>query len=402
MQPLSTPAEAETLVRERVGVLPVESRPLASLAGAVLAQSVRAERDQPPFDRVTMDGIAFASEAWRAGQRRFRVAGTLAAGQRPVALPAPDACLEVMTGAMLPPGCDCVVPVELLDSAEGWAEVDAEARVEPYANVHARGLDCREGDLLLARGTRLGGPELAVIAAAGLPRADVHSVPRVMVVSTGDELVEPGEPIEDWQIRSSNGHALRAVLALHGFTRVAEERLPDDPQVLRERLATHLATHDALVLTGGVSMGRFDHVPSALRALGVTEVFHKVAQRPGKPLWFGIAPGGQAVYGLPGNPLSSLVCLVRYVLPGLRTAIGARGAPAESVPVGATVRAHPALWLFVPAQLESSPLLGMVAMPKPTHGSGDLVSLLGTDGFLELPPGPADAAAGQVLPFYRW
>lgn len=402
MTPLATPAEAEALVRERVGVLPVESRPLASLAGAVLAQSVRAERDQPPFDRITMDGIAFASDAWRAGQRRFRIAGTLAAGQRPVALPAPDACLEVMTGAMLPPGCDCVVPVELVSSADGWAEVDAEAFVEPYANVHARGLDCREGDMLLARGTRLGGPELAALAAAGLPRANVHAEPRIMVVSTGDELVEPGEPIEDWQIRSSNAYALRAALALRGFSRVAEDRLPDDPQVLRERLATHLATHDALVLTGGVSMGKFDHVPTALRALGVTEVFHKVSQRPGRPLWFGIAPGGQAVYGLPGNPVSSLVCLVRYVVPGLRAAIGARSTLVESVPLGAPVRIHPALWLFLPAQLESSPLLGMVGMPKPTHGSGDLISLLGTDGFLELPPGPGEIAAGQVVPFRRW
>src|SRR5690606_29074485 len=155
------------------------------------------------------------------------------------------------------------------------------------------------------------------------------------------------------------------------------------PQVLRDRLATHLATHDALVLTGGVSMGKFDHVPSALRALGVTEVFHKVLQRPGKPLWFGIAPGGQAVYGLPGNPVSSLVCLVRYVVPGLQAAIGARTVPVESMPLGAPLRAHPSLWLFMPAQLESSPLLGMVAMPKPTHGSGDLVSLLGSEGFLE-------------------
>lgn len=402
MAPLSTPAEAEALVRTSVGVLPVESRPLASLAGAVLAQSVRAERDQPPFDRVTMDGIAFASEAWRAGQRRFRIGGTQAAGQRPAALPAPDACLEVMTGAMLPPGCDCVVPVELIATADGWAEVDAEARVEPFANVHARGLDCREGDLLLARGTRLGGPELAVLASAGLPRADVHAEPRIMVVSTGDELVEPGEPIEDWQIRSSNAYALRGALALRGFLRVAEDRLPDDPQVLRDRLATHLATHDALVLTGGVSMGKFDHVPTALRALGVTEVFHKVMQRPGKPLWFGIAPGGQAVYGLPGNPVSSLVCLVRYVVPGLQAAIGARTVPVESMPLGAPLRAHASLWHFMPAQLESSPLLGMVAMPKPTHGSGDLISLLGSEGFLELPPGPAEIAAGQVLPFRRW
>jgi molybdopterin molybdotransferase len=402
MDPLPTPAEAEARIREHVRPRPIESRPLASLAGAVLAQSVRAERDQPPFDRVTMDGIAFSTDAWRGGRRRYRVAGVQAAGHPPMTLPAPEACLEVMTGAVLPGGCDCVVPVERLRAADGWAELDDDVSVEPYGNVHTRGLDCREGDLLLSRGTRLGPPELAVLASAGLPRAEVYAEPRIVIVTTGDELVEPGEPIESWQVRRSNSHAMCGALALRGFARVAQDHLPDDPQVLRERLATHLATHDVLVLTGGVSMGRFDHVPRALRDLGVSEIFHRVAQRPGKPMWFGIAPDGQAVYGLPGNPVSALVCLLRYVVPGLLTAIGARKVSVETVPLGATFPVKPALWMFVPVQLDTSPTLGMVAVPRPTRGSGDFVSLLGTDGFIELPPGPADHPAGRVAPFYRW
>jgi molybdopterin molybdotransferase len=398
---LPSPAEAENLIRQHVRPMPVESRPLAALAGAVLAQSVRAERDQPPFDRVTMDGIAIASETWRAGQRRFRIAGTQAAGQRPLALP-PGECLEVMTGAVLPPGSDCVIPVELLTVTDGWAAVDPAAAAEPFGNVHTRGLDCREGDLLLARGTRLGAPEIAVLASAGLPRVDVRTEPRIAIVSTGDELVEPGEPIEDWQVRRSNSYALRAALELRGWRRLAEDHLPDDPAVLRERLAAHLAAHDVLVLSGGVSMGRFDHVPQTLRDLGVSEVLHRVAQRPGKPLWFGVGPQGQAVFGLPGNPVSALVCLVRYVVAGLQSASGLAARPPEPVALGAAFRVKPALWYFLPVQLDSSPALGTVAMPKPTHGSGDFVSLLGTDGFVELPPGPVDLAAGHVAPLYRW
>jgi molybdopterin molybdotransferase len=401
VEPLPTPAAAEALIRRQVRPLPVESRPLASLAGAVLAQSVRAERDQPPFDRVTMDGIAIQCEAWRAGQRRFRIAGTQAAGQPPRMLP-PGDCLEVMTGAVLPSGSDCVIPVEQIEVADGWAEVDPAAPAEPFGNVHTRGLDCREGDLLLARGTRLGGPELAVLASAGLPRAEVRAEPRIVIVATGDELVAPGEPIEAWQVRSSNSHALRGALALRGYGRAAEDHLPDDPRVLRERLARHLATHDVLVLSGGVSMGRFDHVPRTLRELGVREVLHRVAQRPGKPLWFGIGPEGQTVFGLPGNPVSSLVCLVRYVVPALEAAAGLAARLAEPVALGAPFRVKPALWYFLPVQLDSSPTLGTVAQPKPTRGSGDFVSLLGTDGFVELPPGPADYPAGHVAPLYRW
>ena len=390
------------MVRERVSLLPVESRPLASLAGAVLAQLVRAERDQPPFDRVTMDGVAIACAAWRAGVRRFRVAGIQAAGRQPLERGEEDTCIEVMTGAVLPRGCDCVIPVELLNAADGWVEIADEATIEPLANVHTRGLDCREGDLLLGPGTRLGAPEIAVLASAGLPRAEVRADPRIVVVSTGDELVDPGEPIEGWQVRRSNSSALRAALALRGFHRLAEDHLPDDAGVLRERLAAHLATHDVLVLSGGVSMGRYDHVPAALRDLGVTEVFHRVAQRPGKPMWFGVSAAGQPVFGLPGNPVSALVCLVRYVVPGLLAAIGAGAAPPESIPLGATFRVRPALSFFLPVKLEHSPLHGPMAMPRPTRGSGDFISLLGTDGFVELPPGPRDYPVGTVSPFHRW
>jgi molybdopterin molybdotransferase len=399
--PLPSPADAESLIRRHVQPLPVESRPLAALPGAVLAQAVHAERDQPPFHRVTMDGIALASADWARGQRRFRIAGTQAAGKRPLHL-ARGECLEVMTGAVLPPGGDCVIPVERLTLADGWADVDPSIAVEPMGNVHARGLDCRAGEQLLSSGTRIGPAELAVIASAGLPRAEVRAAPRIMIVSTGDELVAPGEPIEDWQVRRSNASALRAVLARCGYPGIGEDHLRDDPAVLRERLATHLAAHDVLVLSGGVSMGRFDFVPQVLRELGVTELLHRIAQRPGKPLWFGRGPAGQAVFGLPGNPVSALVCAVRYVLPALAEAEGTSAGPPERVPLGAAFRVTPPLWYFLPVKLESHPTHGTVALPRPTHGSGDFVSLVGTDGFVELPPGPSEYAAGHVTALYRW
>jgi molybdopterin molybdotransferase len=399
---LPTPARAEALIRERVQRLPVESRPLASLAGAILAQSVRAERDQPPFDRVTMDGVALSSAAWRDGRRQFRIAGVQAAGQPPLELRDPAGCIEAMTGAVLPRGCDCVVPVERLAIEDGVATLADDASVEPFLNVHTRGLDCREGDLLLARGTTVGAPELAVLASAGLPRADVHAEPRVVIVATGDELVAPDEPIADWQVRRSNSYALLGALRLRGFRRVAEDHLPDDRAVLAPRLANHLATHDVVVLTGGVSMGRHDHVPSVLRELGVEEVFHKVAQRPGKPLWFGVGPAGQTVLGLPGNPVSALVCLLRYAVPALGTMIGARPTQPERVSLGGAFQVRPPLAFFLPVQLELSPTLGLVAMPRPTRGSGDFISLLGTDGFVELPPGPREVPAGELAPLYRW
>jgi molybdopterin molybdotransferase len=317
-------------------------------------------------------------------------------------LPEGDVCLEVMTGAVLPSGCDCVVPVERIKVQEGWVELPPDLAIEPGMNVHTRGLDSRAGEPLLGPGVRLGAPELAVLASAGLSHARVRAEPRIMIVTTGDELVEPGLPIEPWQIRRSNAHALRAALAMHGFARSAEDHLADDPREMLERLARHLDTHDVLVLTGGVSMGRFDHVPAVLQELGVRQVLHRVAQRPGKPLWFGISGRGQAVYGLPGNPVSALICLLRYVVPGLLAASGAPPARQEEIRLGTAFEVRPPLTFFLPVRLESQTGQGSVAMPQPTHGSGDFVSLLGTQGFVELPPGPRVYPAGYVAPFYRW
>ncbi len=401
MPALPSPDEAERRILGHLRELPVAARPLGELAGATLAEDIRAERDQPPFDRVTMDGIAIAFDDWRAGQRRFRVAGTQAAGRPPLAL-APGTCLEAMTGAILPAGSDCVIPVERLAVADGWARVEDAAPVERFGNVHARGLDARAGDRLLAPGTRLGAAELAVLASAGRAAAAVRAEPRIAVISTGDELVDPGAAIEDWQVRRSNPYALQAALALRGHDRVSLDHLPDALPAMCERLGTHLAARDVLVLSGGVSMGRFDLVPQALRELGVTECLHRIAQRPGKPLWFGVGPAGQAVFGLPGNPVSALVCLVRYVLPALAVLAGRAPPPPERVALADGFRVQPALWYFLPVQLENHPVHGRCARPRPTRGSGDFVSLLGTDGFVELPPGPAQYAAGHVASLFRW
>jgi molybdopterin molybdotransferase len=163
-----------TLASSRAAALPVESRPLSALHGAALAQDVVAERDQPPFDRVTMDGVAIASSTFSGGQRRYRIAGIQAAGASPLTLESDRECLEVMTGAILPRGCDAVVPFERVRIADGVAELPDLLAIEPYVNVHTRGLDCRSGERLLESGSRIGGPELMVIASAGSPRAQVE------------------------------------------------------------------------------------------------------------------------------------------------------------------------------------------------------------------------------------
>jgi molybdopterin molybdotransferase len=399
---LISPAEAEAAIRQHATRLPAVRMPLAELAGAVLRESITATRDQPPFDRVTMDGIAFAFESWQNGRSSFRIAGTQAAGAAPLTLGDPNECIEVMTGAMLPIGCNCVVPVENIEVRDGVAQLrdDAPAPVRNF-NVHARGIDSRRGDLLLASGCHLGPPEVAVIASNGQSHALVARAPKIVVISTGDELVEPGRSLLDWQISRSNVYAVLASLRRHGHTALSQDHIADDLPTLRTRLREHLATNDVLILSGGVSMGRFDYVPQVLEELGVRVVFHKVAQRPGKPIWFGVGAGGQTVYALPGNPVSTLVCLTRYVLPGLLSAQGAAPAAVETMTLAQSYEVKPSFAVFLPVKLAHD-LAGQCAAPHPTQGSGDFTSLIGTLGFVELPPGPRVVTEDVSVPLYRW
>jgi molybdopterin molybdotransferase len=397
-----TPAQAETLIGEQLACLPIESLPLVQCAGAVLRENVYAERDQPPFDRVAMDGIALASASARSGLRRYRIQGVQAAGDVPLSLGSQDACIEVMTGAMLPSECDAVVPVEQIVAGDGNAELAGDVAIEPWHNVHRRGSDSRQGALLLTAGTCLSSPEIAIAASAGMARIRVSAQPAMVVISTGNELIEPGEPILPHQVRRSNVYAVVAGLRRHGFTRVADDHLADDVDELKRRLKFHLDTHDVLIMSGGVSMGRFDLVPRALEELGVRTVFHKIAQRPGKPLWFGVAPSGAAVFALPGNPVSTLVCLARYVIPALFVAMGETARPAERIALGGPVKVDPALAFFLPVRTELDDWGRPWAMPRPTNGSGDFTSLAGTDGFVELPPGPNTYPKGFVTRLYRW
>jgi molybdopterin molybdotransferase len=395
------PPSAEKLIRSHLAALPVESLPLGQCSGAVLRENIYAERDQPPFDRVAMDGIALVAGAVD-GRRTFTIQGTQAAGDPPMALTSADHCIEVMTGAVLPAGCDAVVPVERLTNAHGRVELEAGLTTAPWTFVHRRASDRAQGALLLAAGSVLRAPEIAVAASAGMARVRVSGQPAIMVISTGNELIEPGEPIAPHQIRRSNAYAVAAALRQRGLQRVADDHLPDDLAILRERLRRHLTTHEVLILSGGVSMGRFDLVPKVLEELGVHCLLHGVAQRPGRPMWFGTSDAGRSVFALPGNPVSTLVCLVRYVVPALYEAMGLPPAPGERVALAAPIRWPPALTGFMPVRIAADESARPWATPCPTNGSGDFASLALTDGFVELPPGPAELAKGYVARLYRW
>jgi molybdopterin molybdotransferase len=397
-----SPSQAEHLIEQQLTCLPIESLPLVQCVGAVLRENIYAERDHPPFDRVSMDGIAIDSTALAAGRREFLIQGVQAAGETPLDLSSAQHAIEIMTGAVLPKGCDAVIPAEQIRIENGRATLSEGVRATSRANVHSRGSDCLQGTALLHAGIRLGAPEIAIAAGAGMARIRVSAEPTISVISTGNELIEPGDPIEPHQIRRSNVYGIVAALRRRGFQRIADDHLPDDLDTLRRRLRVQLDTHDVVILSGGVSMGKFDLVPQALADLGVREIFHKVSQRPGKPMWFGIAPSGTAVFALPGNPVSTLVCLARYVIPGLYTAMGESTRVVEKIALAESVTVTPALTYFMPVAISIDEWGRPWAAPRPTNGSGDYAALSATDGFVELPPGPNEYPKGFVTRVYRW
>lgn len=397
-----TTADATDAIAAAVLPLATEVVPLAGAAGRILRQQVVAERDQPPFDRVTMDGIAVSFDAIASGTRRFRIEARHHAGDGPVALGSESGCIEVMTGAVLPQGTDCVIPVERIAVENGEAAVAEDYSPERRQFVHPRGSDYTIASKLLTPGARIAPVDVAIIASAGLAEVEVARRPVVRVISTGNELVPPGLPIEAHQVRLSNGPAVLAMLAQQGFTDCEHDLLADDRASLRARIGEHLDRADVLILSGGVSMGKADFVPAVLAELGVTTVFHKISQRPGKPMWFGTGPRGQAVFALPGNPVSTLVCCRHYVLPALLRASGRPPGPPEYASLAEEVTFRPELTWFLPVRLDSHPDGQVRAWPVLTNTSGDFASLGGTDGYVELARERSRFPQGTAVPLHRW
>lgn len=318
-----SPDEALAAVLAVCERLPAVEWPPVEAAGLVLAEDIVADRDYPPFDRAMMDGYAVGAGC--AG-REVSVIGMLTAGRIwPWELPT-DAALEIMTGAPCPSGTFAVAPYETAPRSGDRVRVPAD--LKPRANIAARGCECVQGRVVLRTGERLSA--LGAAVAAGVGRATVKVVrrPVVGVVTTGDELAAPGEPISAAQVRDSNGPML-CVMAAHAGARVAHAVRVHDHQEDLARALEAMGEVDVLVFTGGVSAGRFDGVRAALEAAGAEMLFHKVSQRPGKPL-LAARRGSQLVFGLPGNPLACHLGFHRYVRAALRARMGLSPLPARA------------------------------------------------------------------------
>ncbi|MEE2744789.1 MAG: molybdopterin molybdotransferase MoeA [Bdellovibrionota bacterium] len=394
-----TVQKAQELIDNEKSVPKQKKVPLTKTLGENLAEEVFAERNQPPFDRVAMDGIALSFQAWKEKKvDSFPIKGIQAAGVPALKLEDSKSCIEVMTGSTLPVGCDCVVPYEQISLKQGTATLEKGLEIIQGQNIHQKGSDYKEGDLLLEKGKKINSPLMGVLASEGRTQVTIEEALNVAIVSTGDELVPIQETPLSHQIRLSNPHALKAELKRSLQKDVDIFHLKDDPKDIFSALEDIIEKYQVVIITGGVSKGKYDYVPSVLADLGVKEIFHKVKQRPGKPFWFGKKADGPHIFGLPGNPVSCLVCLRRYVVPFLKNS---KESP-QKVVLQEDFSFNKNLTLFMPVTVQGNVNGKLEASLKKTNGSGDYYSLAKSDGFIELPQEKNKFFQGETFSFYPW
>ncbi len=375
-----------------------ETVALDEAAGRVLAEDVEADRDYPPFNRSARDGFACRSEDLAEVPARLKLIGETRAGEPSRFELQPGQTVEIMTGAPGPVGADCVVMVE--HSRREGDEVILRTSLAPGRNLVFAGSETRRGDTVLTAGLPLEYPQIALLASVGRARVEVYRRPRVAILSTGDEVVELDQAPEPFQIRNSNAHSLAAQVRRRGGTPVVLPVAPDRLEETRDLIRRGLET-DLLLLSGGVSMGKYDLVEQVLNELGAEILITSVLIQPGKPLVFATVQG-KPVLGLPGNPTSTMVTFEVFARAALDLL---RGLPESSLPfvearLAAAFSHKPVLTRFLPARLEGDSETATVERIQ-WQGSGDLVSLAHANSYLVAERGRESWAAGeriQVLP----
>lgn len=376
----------------------VEQIPFLKSQNRVLKETILADRDFPPFDRVSMDGIAINFKSYQTGSRHFKIEAIQPAGKPALVLKDESACIEVMTGAVLPKHCDTVIRYEDVMLENGTALLNVDTIVKGQ-NVHAQGSDRKKGDILIRKNTLVSAAEIGVLSTVGKAQVQVAKHPRVIIISTGDELVEVDQVPENHQIRRSNAYTLISLLNNLGIISHSDH-IEDNQTVLREKITGYLETYDVLLLSGAVSKGKFDFLPQILEELGVQKNFHKVAQRPGKPFWFGVK-NSTCIFAFPGNPVSTFIGCLKYFFPWYRKSLRLPYDVQGKAILGEDVKFEPSLTYFLQVKLDVNGGL-KIAKPIKGNGSGDLANLVEVDGFLELPADKDFFTAGETYPLIQF
>lgn len=390
--------EAKNIILQNTVDFGIEEIPFIKSVGRVLKEDIIADRDFPPFNRVAMDGIAINYSYFKNKQHNFKIEGIQPAGSKQLSMQNSANCIEVMTGAVLPNNCDTVIRYEDVVIENGIATVTVDV-INEHQNIHPKGKDKVQGIVLINKNTIISPAEIGVIATVGKSTITVAKQPKVMIISTGDELVDVHEIPLDYQIRRSNVYTLVSLLnELNIPSETAH--ITDNKTILKEKIACYLQEYNVLLFSGAVSKGKFDFLPEVLTDLGVNKLFHKVAQRPGKPFWMGQTDNCK-VFAFPGNPVSTFVNCLVYFYPWYYKSVNVKQ-PEETAILANDIVFKPNLTYFL--QVKLSYRFGhLIATPIKGNGSGDLASLVAADGFIEISKTEQiEFKSGAVFPVIRY
>ena len=394
-----TVQEAEKIILENTQNYGSETLHFSAVQGRVLAENIYADRDFPPFNRVTMDGICIDYQALARGIRIFSNKATQAAGVTPIDIENDTECIEIMTGAALPMSCDTVIRYEDLEIKGDEITVLIE-NVKQGQNVHRKGEDKQKNDILVAENQVITPAIIQIAVSVGKSFLQVKKMPRVVVISSGDELVETDEIPNLYQIRRSNDYTLQAALKKNNLE-ADVFHIADNQFFINKKINECLQKYDVLILTGGISAGKFDYLPEALERLGVKKLFHKVAQKPGKPFWFGKTENNVLVFAFPGNPVSMFMCFYRYFIPWLNASLGLKMLVKHAI-LSKKYTFKPDLHFFLQVKIHQNEQAQLVATPLEGNGSGDFTNLLQSDAFMELAAEKTDFEQGEILRIWEF
>jgi molybdopterin molybdotransferase len=399
----TSPAEAVEDLRGCLSPVESESCSLDEARGRVLAADVRTDRPSPAFDYSSMDGFAVRTRDVTppSRARTLAIRGEVRIGEEPPALP-PECVIRIVTGGAIPERADAVVRYEEVEEREGRIEIRAGAAIKPGDNIRRRGENAAEGEIILPRGTVLTPAAVGALAAVGVTRPEVYRRLAVAVITTGDELVPPDQMPTPWQIRNSNGPAVRAILGSLGWIgHVSASHACDEPAAISTAVREAISSADVVFLSGGVSMGHRDAVRATLEDAGFDALFHGLPQRPGKPMLAAIprpttASRARLAFGLPGNPISSMVTCLRLAVPAMSRLAGvAAWSDAPRARVRNPDERTLDLWWHRLIRLADDGGVELID----ARGSGDIIAGARSDGFIEIPPG---AGGEGPWPLYLW
>jgi molybdopterin molybdotransferase len=403
-----SPEEAWNLIVEHSRPLITIRHDLSDSLDHVLVNPVCADRDIPPADRAAMDGYAVRAADVGSAHSVLRVRGEVAAGSNAAPRVGPGECVRIFTGANLPPDTDTVIMVEdtkcVTGSSEQQERVEFLKPVKPGSHIFRKGENASGGDELIPAGTRLNAMHIGVCAAVGYGTLEVHRKPTVSVLATGEELLDVNAQVQTHQIRNSNGPMLISSLKMHGYEVVLNESVADDVELIAACLRTALGRSDVVVLTGGVSVGKYDFVPEAIVQAEGKIHFHRVAMKPGKPELFSTDVGGKCVFGLPGNPLSAMTGLHEFVMPLLRRLAGCPPSvcrPSWRVRLTEELASRGDRQRYVLGRLLPGKD-GLAVEIVKSEGAADLVAGAKADGVIIVPPNSGKLGVGSLCEFRMW